>query len=180
MNTQIREYKNEDKESCMSAFKSCVPKFFTEEEVNLFDTFFDDIASGIIDEKYNEKTFYYVITFFDENFEKNFEKNISQKNAEKIIGCGGFAYSEVKNEVKFVWGLLHFDFHKKGFGEKLLQFRLEEIKKIYPKATILLDTTQHSFSFFEKYGFVTTKITNDSYAVGMHRYDMILQPEKNL
>lgn len=152
----------------MSVFKSCVPKFFTEDEIILFDIFLDDIGTGIIDEKYNEKTFYYVITFFDENF--------SQKNNEKIIGCGGFAYSEVKNETKFVWGLLHFDFHKKGFGEKLLVFRLEEIKKKYPKSIILLDTTQHSFSFFEKYGFITTKITNDSYGVGMHRYDMILAP----
>lgn len=172
METQIREYKNEDKESCMSAFKSSVPKFFTQDEINLFDIFLEDIGAGIIDEKYNEKTFYYVITFF----ENNFDENISQENIKKIIGCGGFAFSEEKNEVKFVWGLVHSDFHKKGFGKILLNFRLEKIKKLYPKANILLDTTQHSFSFFEKYGFVTTKIINDSYGEGMHRYDMILKP----
>ncbi len=165
MKIEIREYKNEDKESCMLAFKSGVPKFFTKEEVILFDIFLEDFSAEIIDEKYNEKTFYYSVHYFNDFSD--------EKNAEKIIGCGGFAFSEEKNEVKFVWGLLHSDFHKKGFGEKLLQFRLEEIKKLYPKANILLDTTQHSFTFFEKYGFVTTKITNDGYEVGMHRYDMV-------
>ncbi len=165
MNIQIREYKNEDKESCMQAFKSGVPKFFTENEITLFDIFLEDFSEEIIDEKYNEKTFYYSVLYFDEN--------ISLKNNEQIIGCGGFAFSGEKNEVKFVWGLLHSDFHKKGFGKMLLDFRLKEIEKLYPKANILLDTTQHSFTFFEKYGFVTTKITNDGYEVGMHRYDMI-------
>ena len=165
MNIQIRPHKNEDKESCMLAFKSSVPKFFTEDEINLFEIFLDNFSAGIIDEKHKEKTFYYSVIFLDENIFKN--------NTEKIIGCGGFACSEDKNEVNFVWGLIHSDFHKKGLGEKLLKFRLEEIKKIYPKVNIVLDTTQHSFTFFEKYGFVTTKITNDSYGVGMHRYDMV-------
>ncbi len=57
MNIQIQQYKNEDKESCMLAFKSSVPKFFTEDEINLFEIFLDNFSAGIIDEKYNEKTF---------------------------------------------------------------------------------------------------------------------------
>ncbi len=167
MKVEFREYKNEDKESCMAAFKSSIPIYFSENETNLFGEFLDDFSNKKIGLKYNEKTFYYVIDFFD--------KNISQKNNENIIGCGGFAHNEEKNQVVFVWGLLHSDFHKKGFGEKLLSFRLEEIKKLYPKTNIVLDTTQHTFSFFEKYGFKTTKITNDFYEKGMHRYDMILE-----
>jgi len=40
-----------------------------------------------------------------------------------------------------------------------------------------MDTTQFSYSFFEKYGFKIEKITENFYALGMHRYDMVLKPK---
>jgi ribosomal protein S18 acetylase RimI-like enzyme len=79
--------------------------------------------------------------------------------------------------ITFVWGLVHNDYHKQGFGEQLLVFRLAEIKLQFPEKQIILDTTQHSFSFFEKYGFETVKFTPDFYAEGMHRYDMVYNPK---
>ena len=62
-----------------------------------------------------------------------------------------------------------------GCGEKLLIYRIEQIKLLKPKFPVIIDTTQYSCGFFEKYGFKVTKITNDYYEIGMHKYDMILE-----
>jgi ribosomal protein S18 acetylase RimI-like enzyme len=42
-----------------------------------------------------------------------------------------------------------------------------------------VDTTQFSYGFFERFGFKTTKITEDFYEKGMHRYDMIYEYHSN-
>ena len=65
------------------------------------------------------------------------------------------------------------NFHKIGFGRRLTEYRIQKIKAKYPKCDILLNTTQHAFKFYEKFGFKITKITNDYYALGLDRYDMI-------
>src|SRR5688572_17238193 len=90
----------------------------------------------------------------------------------KIAGCGGFAYTATDNEVRFTWGLVDKQFQKKGLGKQLLEFRIDRIKELYPGIPIALDTTQHSYLFFEKLGFKVEKITENFYAQGMDRYDM--------
>ena len=72
-----------------------------------------------------------------------------------------------------VWGMVHNEEHRKGVGRKLMEIRIQHIQKLYPNYLISLDTTQHSFQFFERIGFATTKITIDFYATGLHRYDML-------
>lgn len=154
----IRAFEEYDKSGCLTAFKSNVPLFFTVQEVDEFESFLDNFKSQIINGKYFEKTYYYVIVV-----------------ADKVIGCGGFGYNNKTNTATLAWGLVHRDFHKKGYGKKLLMYRLEQIKKLYTKVPVVIDTTQFSSPFFKKFGFSTTKITRDFYAVGMHRYDMILK-----
>ena len=62
--------------------------------------------------------------------------------------------------------------YRKGAGSDLLHHRLNKIAELDPTAVLWLDTTQHSYPFFERHGFVIEKITKDSYAPGMDRYDM--------
>ena len=38
---------------------------------------------------------------------------------------------------------------------------------------LVLNTTQYTFEFYQKFGFNITKITKDYYRVGLDRYDMI-------
>lgn len=159
MNQQsmIRTYEASDKEACMAAFKTNVPKFFTHGEVGDFEHFLDRMN----DPAELSKTPYYVM-----------------KLDEQLIGCGGFAEKEGidgTNAITFTWGLVHRDFHKQGYGEELLRFRIREIKAQFPGRQVILDTTQFSYTFFEKYGFKTVKYTENGYAEGMHRYDMILE-----
>lgn len=151
----IRPYTPSDKEACMLAFKTNVPKYFTLQEVSDFEWFLDKLA----DSTQEDNPPYFVLI---EN--------------EKIIGCGGYGKKlgdTTSDNITFIWGLVHNDYHKQGYGKALFLFRLEKIKKHFPSNPIILDTSQHSYGFFEKLGFKTVKITENFYTKGMHRYDML-------
>ncbi len=156
METEIRKYVEADKEACMVAFKSNVPAYFTKEEIDLFESFLDRLYADGSNE--NKRTQYFVIL-----------------NGNQIVGCAGFGDKEDTGDITLAWGLIHKKFHRKGFGKRLLLYRLQLIKHNYPNNPVYVDTTQFSFPFFEQFGFETTKITNNYYAVGMHRYDMVFK-----
>jgi predicted GNAT family N-acyltransferase len=153
-----RPYNKNDKDSCLAAFISNVPKYFTEEEIRDFKDFLVRIEDVGVNNNNNIKTHYFVVEY-----------------NQRVIGCGGFVDKDGKEIISLAWGLIRNEFHNKGYGKALLVYRLEQIKQLYPELPLVLDTTQYSHSFFEKYGFYTTKITNDYYSKGLHRYDMILK-----
>lgn len=158
MNQQptIRKYKTTDQEACMKIFKTNVPKYFTLEEVDEFERFLIKLS----DPEATDNPPYFVMEL--EN---------------TLIGCGGFGDKkgiDGTDAITFVWGMVDRSYHKQGYGEQLLRFRLTEIPLYFPNKQVILDTTQFSYTFFEKYGFKTVKITENSYGEGMHRYDMVL------
>lgn len=148
---KIRTYAPYDGEGCLNAFKTNVPKYFTLDEVRQFEEWLDYLCNADSDDHY------YVV----------------ESNG-LIIGCGGFSYRKQTNETTMTWGLITNAAHKKGYGKKLLEYRLQQISVLYPTSNILLDTGQFSFTFFEKYGFKVVKIIKDHYALGIDRYDMVL------
>jgi N-acetylglutamate synthase-like GNAT family acetyltransferase len=149
MEIQIREYLKSDRIGCINAFESNIPPYFAESEKQDFEVFLTKLESNA------NRTRFYVVCYNN-----------------KIIGCGGFGDKNNNGIISLAWGLIHKDFHKMGYGEKLLKYRLEQIKLLKPKFDVIVDTTQYSYVFFEKHGFETKKITNDYYAIGLHRYDM--------
>jgi predicted GNAT family N-acyltransferase len=151
MKLAIRTYQISDKQACLEAFESNVPKYFTQAEIADYDKFLEMILIKVE----ANKTFYYVVVFGNE-----------------VIGCGGFGDKDNSEIITLAWGLIHQNFHKKGFGKELLVYRLRQIKEEFPNHNVYIDTTQYSFGFFEKFGFETTKITHDFYEMGLHRYDM--------
>jgi N-acetylglutamate synthase-like GNAT family acetyltransferase len=154
MKVVIRSYTKNDKESCETAFKSNVPKYFTENEIGDFENFLTRLEQ--IENK--NKTHYFVVEY-----------------NQRVIGCGGFGDKDGQKIISLAWGLIHNEFHNKGYGKALLLHRLDQIKQLYPEMPLVLDTTQYAYSFFERFGFHTTKITNDYYSKGLHRYDMVLK-----
>ena len=56
----------------------------------------------------------------------------------------------------------------------MLGYRLNEIKNKYKDIEIHLDTSQHTYRFFEKVGFRVTQISKNGYGEGLDKYDMIL------
>ena len=153
MNSFLRPYSPTDKPACLEAFISNVPVFFTEGEITDFSNFLDSLPRRFAE----NSTHYYVIVVDD-----------------RVIGAGGFGDKDNSDVFSLAWGLVHNDFHKKGYGAMLLKHRLAEFQRLYPSRSLVLDTTQHSYGFFEKYGFEVTKFTADFYEEGMHRYDMVL------
>jgi predicted GNAT family N-acyltransferase len=151
MEAKFRPYTAADRSDCIAAFNSNIPGYFAEKELADFEFFLNGI------EKEGNQTPFYTVIYDD-----------------KIIGCGGFGDKDNNKIISLAWGLIHKDYHKKGFGKQLLLYRFEQILKMYPGYPVVLDTTQYCAGFFEKYGFRTIKITEDFYAVGMHRYDMEL------
>ena len=152
----IRPYVAADRQSCIAAFKSNMPRFFMPDELEDFGNWLKDVEENKINAP-NEQ--YFVV---------------EQDN--EVIACRGFSIYPKKQRAIMTWGLVHNSLHKKGIGKALILHRINAIRSIAPSVIIGLDTTQHSFSFFEKLGFVTIKITEDSYGEAMHRYDMELSP----
>ena len=147
----IRPYREEDSAGCIRCFKTNVPLVFTENEISEFQQWLDKLVTAPPDKELQ----YFVIA-----------------HNETIIGCGGIALEKTKLQVVFTWGLVHKDYQKKGYGKALAKFRLGLIEREYPNMDIVLDTSQHTYLFFEKLGFVTQSVTPDFYAKGLDRYDM--------
>jgi ribosomal protein S18 acetylase RimI-like enzyme len=70
--------------------------------------------------------------------------------------------------------MVHNQYHSTGLGKRLLLERLNRITQHLEVTFIRLDTSQYTFGFFEKLGFVTQKITLSGYWPGLDRYDMKL------
>ena len=131
---------------CLSIFKSNSPEFVDTTEESLFVSFLS-----------RKKLIYFTL----------FESNA-------LIACGGYGYENKTDSITLCWGLVHNQFHKRGFGSRLLKYRLKHIMKNYPNTPITLDTTQKTYKFYERFNFKVDKITNDYYAKGLDRYDMSL------
>lgn len=155
---EIKPYSLLHKRDCLSAFKSNVPDFFTEEELGQFAHFLDHFESNIYPETGKNRSYFYVLI----------DKN-------QVIGCGGFGDKEGNLRISLAWGLIHRDFHHQSFGKLLLHYRLAEIKEVFPGSAIHLNTTQYSAPFYEKQGFELKEISKDFYEKGMHKHELIYE-----
>ena len=150
----IKLYLPEYKQALLDIFKSNMPLYFAEEELPLFSNFLDRDAL--------ERGPYSII----------FENDV-------IVGCGGVALNQptkYTNEphVIMTWGMVDNNKHKQGLGKILLIHRIQQAKEIYPKIKIALGTTQHTFQFFEKYGFKTVFYEKDHWGKDLDLYQMEL------
>jgi [ribosomal protein S18]-alanine N-acetyltransferase len=100
--------------------------------------------------------------FFDPSEEKEFSHYLQQdsenyfiiEEANSIIGSGGFNYGFDKGKTaRISWGMIHPDWHGKGIGTKLTQYRINEIKKHPEVEAIVVRTTKVVHGFYQKQGF---------------------------
>lgn len=151
----IRTYEPKDREACLHIFSSNCPLYFDKSEYKDFEVWLNaqDTKSLAYGNTKVEK--YYVI-----------------EKEDKIVGCGGYYIVSDSLKASTAWGMIHCDYHKQGLGKQLFEFRLEEIKKTFPNHQILLATSQHTFGFFEQFGFKVTKIIPEGFGKEIDRYDM--------
>ena len=123
--------------------------------------------------------------YIDDNEHSDYKNYLSRndkiyfvlfKNSD-IMACGGYGVNNSGTKAGLSWGLVHSQHHNKGYGSELLKYRLNHIKINYPNTEIHLDTSQHTYRFFEKFGFIVEQILKNEYRVGLDRYDMVLKSD---
>jgi predicted GNAT family N-acyltransferase len=153
----IRPYLAEDRIACIQIFKSNSPQYFDNSELTDFELWLNGQDQKILAYRNSKVEQYFVIE----------EEN-------KVVGCGGYYIITDTLIANMAWGMIDHSWHKQGLGHQLFKFRIDEIKKAHPNHSISLNTSQHTFPFFERFGFKVTKITKDGFANGMDKYEMLL------
>jgi predicted GNAT family N-acyltransferase len=148
----FRSYIPADESACLKLFDSNTPKFFGVEERPSFESFLQ-----------RQPCPFYVV-----------------EAEELVIACGGYCCETASGKIVLAWGMVRGDLHRQGVGTFLLHERLKAIFRADPAAKVVIDTSQHSQTFFVRFGFKATKITPDYYAPGLHRVDMELELTDNL
>ena len=120
-------------------------------------------------------TTYTLVFFYKDYLLRNDETYFVLFNDFNLVACGGYGLNKSGTKVVLSWGLVHRQHHSQGYGSELLKYRIEHIKNNFSGVDIYLDTSQKTYKFFEKFGFVIEKITTNGYGVGLDRYDMILK-----
>ena len=159
----IRSYQAADKQRCLEIFNSNCPKYFDRSEYVLFEKWLEHQGgnAGYSSPTYKNAEFdaYYVIA----------------DTKAGIVACGGFYIVKEEKEARLAWGMVHADFHKKGYGTQLYKHRAEVIARDWPAHTLTLGTSQHTFPFYQKMGMNVTQTIKSGYGAELDRYDMTKQ-----
>ncbi|MCS4301024.1 GNAT family N-acetyltransferase [Chryseobacterium sp. BIGb0232] len=145
---KIINYTKIFREDCIKIFKSNLPKFFAIEELPFFEDFLD---------QYTEENYFVV------------------KMDGQVVACGGFFLDTKNNVAGLSWGMVHADYHGKGIGKALTQYRIDLLKKTYPSLPYKIETSQHTAEFYKKNGFKTVEIVPDGFSKGIDKYIMIME-----
>lgn len=148
----IRKFKKEDKEQVIELLRLNTPQYFDlSEESELKEYLETDSAN------------YYV--FVDND---------------KIIGAGGinFGFDDGKS-ARISWDIVHPEQQGKGVGRKLVEYRIEEIKKNNAVTKIIVRTSQLVNNFYAKFGFEIDFVEKDFWAPGYDLYQMNISLENN-
>lgn len=152
----ITAYTPEHYDACMAIFDSNTPKYFDPAEREYLVNWLRGKNEGRNSYESNKAEHFYVL-----------------EDGGEVMGCGGFYIPEARPVANMVWGMVHGAYHKHGYGRALFIYRVQQVATLYPDAAIILDTSQHTYGFFEKLGFEVTQITLNAYGEGLHRYDMV-------
>ncbi len=143
----IRAYIPSDKPALIKLIRLNTPTYFDKEEETELAHYLD-----------NQLEDYFVIEQYN-----------------KIIGCGGINY-ELENKTAIIsWDIIHPQQQGKGIGKNLLTFRINKIKKTKLYTQIIVRTSQHTFKFYNKLGFVLLQTSKNYWAKGIDLYYMALK-----
>lgn len=142
----IHPYLSTYKESCLEIFKSNMPQYFLANELEDFSQWLDDKA---LDGRY-------YIGMHDNS----------------VVACGGYFYDPKKQKAGLSWGMVHANLHGTGIGSLLTTYRIQKMMQEFPHSIHMMDTSQHTYQFYQKFGFVVRKIIPNGFGNGMDQYYM--------
>lgn len=143
----IRKYTTKDKTKVLELLKLNTPEYFDPSEESDFNHYLD-----------NEIEDYFV---YEEN--------------SKLLGCGGINYFPNEKLARISWDMMHPDFHGKGIGRALVQYRLDHIKANPTIECIEVRTSQFAANFYAKMGFALESVEKDYWAKDYDLYLMKLK-----
>jgi ribosomal protein S18 acetylase RimI-like enzyme len=149
--TTTRLYQPTDRDACLQAFDSNVPKFFDAAE----RADFEDYLDGLPDRQQGR---YFV----------------SIDAAGVVQGSAGYALNEQGDSADFCWAMVQREQQRNGHGRLLLEARLAAIRAEGHVREVRLSTSQHAAGFYQRFGFVTVKLVPGGFAPGIDRCDMVL------
>lgn len=142
-----REYTRDDLPGALAIFDSNVPEFFSVEERAGFIEFLNNLPGP-----------YFVA-----------------ESERVIVGCGGYAIVPAESRADLCWGMVERSVHGRGIGRFLTELRIDAARADPRVRHIVLNTSQHTQSFYEKLGFSTSSVTKDGFAPGLDRCDLRLE-----
>ena len=152
MNQKIKKYSTSDYDQCVNIFKSNIPEYFAKDELSDFQDYIKNISKT----KDGWTDSFYIL-----------------KRDKKLVGCAGLGLNKSKKIATLSWGMVDKNYHRNGIGTQLTNYRLNLLESYNLDLKIRLDTSQHSYLFYEKFGFKIEDIEKDGYEKGMHKYYMV-------
>ena len=149
----IRDYSESDKPEVIKILQLNTPEYFDPSEETEFIDFLD-----------NKIEDYFVVL----------------RNS-KIVGAGGINYFLDENTSRISWDMIHPDYHGKGVGTELTQYRID-LSKTSSKniELIVVRTSQLTYQFYKKMGFELDKIEKDYWAKNFDLYQMKMRIKQKL
>jgi N-acetylglutamate synthase-like GNAT family acetyltransferase len=146
---KLDEYTHADEADCLAIFDSNTPAFFAPQERETFQRFLQGLAAPYA---------YFVV----------------RDEAGKTVACGGIKLEPSNGLAKLRWDMVAGALHGRHIGTFLTAGRLALIRRSAEIRTVRLWTSQHSYKFYEKMGFVVLHTTPDGIVPGMDEYAMEL------
>ena len=122
---RIREFQPEDLEACVEIYRSNEPDYLDPEGLKSFVEF---LAIG---------TSYFLVIEYDG----------------ELVACGGLELIGDSDTAQLVYGLVHGDHHRRGFGTTLLAARISLLEPEDRPLEVWLQATRTSVPFFGHFGF---------------------------
>lgn len=147
--TAVRAYAATDRDACLALFDGNVPTFFAASEREDFAAFLDGHAA-------------------DWTFQ------VIERDG-RVVACGGHKVAGDGVTAGFCWGMVDRALHRTGLGSVLTEARLRAARATPGVTQACLDTSQHTYRFYERFGFVVEAVVADGYGAGLDRHDMRLR-----
>jgi N-acetylglutamate synthase-like GNAT family acetyltransferase len=122
---RIREYQADDLEACLEVYRSNTPDFLSPEGLANFTEFLELGTS------------YYLVVEHDG----------------EIVGCGGLELVGDSDAATLVHGMIHGEYHRRGFGATLLAARLALLEVDDRPVDVWAQTNVTSMPFYGRFGF---------------------------
>jgi ribosomal protein S18 acetylase RimI-like enzyme len=143
----VRDYTPADREACLDLFDSNVPRFFVPAERAEYAAFLDALPGP------------YIVLVEEDG---------------RIVGCGGHAVTPGTGVADLCWGMVEQTLHGTGLGRRLTLERLARVRADPAARAVALSTSQHTTGFYERLGFIITRVVKDGFAPGLDQCDMRL------